>query len=279
MIRNPWTPMLLGLAVEVIAFVTLLFLPETLPGGYTNASILPTPSTSGSSQAITSTSAAIPSGHHSPSPAQRSLEFLGRAHSSLAFLVSDSCILLIVSAFIVHMLFLNRNVMLQYISTQYAVSIAQATVLISIRSGLVFLLCIIILPVISLSVRGRLGAKRADLVLSQVSAALLALGFLGVGLAPNLPVLVTGLLTNALGWGLFPFLRSLSTGLVEPHHVARLNSCIGVFDTAGLMVGSPLLAALFTKGIEVGGVWFGLPFLVCAAVVTVLGLILARVRV
>lgn len=264
MIWNPWIPMILGLAVEFISIVTLLFIPETLR--YSD----PDPPAPGSALAPTATL------QHQPLQWRKMFH---RAHSPISFLVSDIRVLLIASAFAVHMLFLNRDVMLQYISTRYDISLAHATALISIRSGLVFLLCVVILPIVNVYCRKRFGNKSSDLLLSRVSATLLALGFLGIGLASNLPLLISALAFSSLGTGLFSFLRSLSTSLVEAHHVARLNSCIGVFDTVGLMIGSPLLATLFTRGIELGGPWFGLPFLFCAGVVTMLTLVLAQVTV
>lgn len=264
MIWNPWIPMILGLAVEFISIVTLLFIPETLDY---SGSLSPTSSSS-------SLASAAP-----PNRSSHWRTLLHRTHSSVSFIVSDIRVLGLFSAFAVHMLFLNRDVMLQYISTRYKISLAQATVLISIRSGLVFLLCVVVLPIVSIYCRNRVGSKRSDLILSRTSAALLTLGFLGLGLAPNLPLLVLALVLNSLGWGLFSFLRSLLTSLVDAHKTARLNTAIGVFDTVGLMIGSPLLAALFTRGVERGGLWFGLPFLLCAGVVAMLTLVLVRINV
>lgn len=193
----------------------------------------------------------------------------------LSFLFSDRRIPLILSTFIVHMLFLNRDVLLQYISTRYSISLAQATAIISIRSGAVIFICVVLLPALSIYCRNRVGPNRSDLFLARISAVIIVLTFLGIGLAPSLPGLISALTLNALGWGLWSFLRSLLTSLIEAEKVARLNTFIGVFDTIGLMVGSPLLAELFARGIDLQGCWFGLPFLACAGVITIfLGLLL-----
>ncbi|KAH8748998.1 hypothetical protein F5883DRAFT_366984, partial [Diaporthe sp. PMI_573] len=89
-----------------------------------------------------------------------------------------------------------------------------------------------------------------NLFLSRVSIVLLAVGFLGVSLAPNLFFLVSALVVSVLSWGFFSFLKSLTTSLVEIHYMARLNSIIGVFNTIGLIIGSLLLATLFIIGLD-----------------------------
>lgn len=177
------------------------------------------------------------------------------------------------------MLFLNRDILLQYISARYDTSLSTATIFISIRSGLVIFLCIFILPRIGKHYHGRWGSLQADRVLALVSAALLALGFLGLSVAPGLVTLSVCLVVNSLGWGLFAFLRSFLTNLGGKSEVARLNSIIGVFDTLGLMVGSPLLASLFSRGIEMKGFWFGLPFLFRGFIVSAIVLCLSQVNI
>lgn len=198
----------------------------------------------------------------------------------MSFLTSDIRILLISISFTIHLLFLNRDVLLQYTSTRYEISLASATAVTSIRSGLVFIVCVFILPVVSRNYHRRFASQPlADLALARISAVLLALGFLSVAVAPNLPWLVAGFVLTSLGWGLHAFLRSLVARFVEVHHLARLNSFIGLFDTVGITLGGPILAKLFSKGLELGGFWLGLPFLACAGVVTTLALVLVFIRV
>ena len=67
------------------------------------------------------------------------------------------------------------------------------------------------------------------------------------------------------GSGYANLLRSLLNGLVEPHHVGVMNTLVGFIDTIGLMVFSPLLSQALRSGLNLGGVWIGLPFM-CAAV-------------
>lgn len=290
MVWNPWIPMLLGLCMESIGIAILFLIPETL--GYKKTTIDSDSESSSLGVEDSEPTTLINASHvdpasdtetdNSPSWTWRESPFR-RVPRSISFLVSDIRIFLIVAIFSVHMLFSNRDILLQYISSRYQVNLAQATALVSIRSGLAFLLCVVVLPVANIYCRSRLfdgRAQRSDIFLARTSSIFLALGFLGIGLAPNLPLLVASLVVNSLSWGLWSLLRSLSTDLVrDAGHVARLNSFIGIVDTVGLMVGSPLLAALFTKGMELGGPWRGLPFVVCAGAVAVLALILGCVQV
>ena len=262
--QSPWIPMILGLAVEFVALGLIAFIPETL--NY-SGSLSPK-----STRSLAGSIASV-------KPVRTCRSLLHPAHDYVSFLISDVRIVLITSAFAVHMLLQNEDLLLQYISTRYQTSLALATVFASIRSGLILLFCLIVLPATTLFFRRRFGPKESDLLLSRASAALIALGFLMIGLAPSRSLLSCALVINSMGWGLFTFLRSLLTSLVEAHHVARLNTLIGVFDTVGYMIGSPLLALLFETGLELGGVWSGLPFLFCAVVVAMIGMTLGGIKI
>lgn len=270
MIWSPWVPMLLGLSVEFVSIIILPTIPETLHYNDQHSASPPSPDPT----------AATPDNPLDDAAKSRQWHAILRsARNSVSFLTSDKRILQVIAAFFVHMLFANRDVMLQYISSRYHVSLAYATTLIAVRSGLVLLLFVVLLPTINFYSRRRFGPRRSDLFLARTSGAIFVLSFLGVGLAPKLPFLVSALVLDAFGWGFFSFLRSLATSLVEAHHVARLNSFIGVLDTIGLMIGSPLLAALFAKSLELGGIWLGLPFLFDACLVAAATLMLVIVVV
>ncbi|KFA81103.1 hypothetical protein S40288_01022 [Stachybotrys chartarum IBT 40288] len=266
MVRDPWIPMVLGLLVEIGDMATLLLIPETR-----NCNAISTISEPRSS--------VMENSQNKHSRWKRSLDVLKQARGAMSFLISDRRLLMVAFSFLVHMLFLNQDVLRQYISVRYNTSLAHATVLMSIRSGLVFLICVAILPRASNYNRPRLGPERSDLNLARISAAVIALSFLGIALAPTKLLCTLALASNSLGWGLFSFLRSLATGLVEEHHTARLNSLICIFDIVGLMIGSPLLAALFSRGVELTGFWTGLPFFMCSGVMLALLLGLVRVKV
>lgn len=259
---SPWIPMLLGLGIELASLIVLVFIPETID----------------LRRSAPVSSPASPPDDRTRVESSRWNRLVNHVQSFPSRLPSNYRVILISCTFLVHMLLLNRDVLLQYISTRYGISLAESTTLISIRSGLVVLLSVAVLPLVNTYCRRRLSTQQSDMLLARTSALIMALSFLGVGFAPRLPLLVASLVVNALGWGFWSFLRSLTTSLVEVKNLARLNTLIGVFDTVGLMIGSPVLAALFAKAIEFEGPWFGFPFIVCSGVIGLLALVLFAIR-
>lgn len=117
-------------------------------------------------------------------------------------------------------------------------------------------------------------SRRSDLYLSRLCVVAMAAGFLFMALSTSLPLLILAMAVNTLGFGLHLYLRNLATSLVEPHHVARLMTSVSWIDTSGLMVASPLLAWLFERGVEMRGIWMGLPFLFTAGIFGVIAILL-----
>lgn len=71
-----------------------------------------------------------------------------------------------------------------------------------------------------------------------------------------------GLVIISLGGGYNVLIRSLLTSIVEANHVGTLYNTIAVTETVGLVIAGPLLSASFRRGLEMGGAWIGLPFIV-----------------
>lgn len=265
MMTNPWIAMFIGLALQLVPLFLYPRLPETL--GYNAIPTIPPSPLSSLGSSIHSTKRT------------RTGRLLEALQESYTFVMSDKRLLLMFPAFFIHLILMSRDVLMQYLSVRYQISLARATVLISIRSGLILVLNLALWPLLTwlFRTKWRVHPQKADLFLSRSCVLIMSIGFLAIALAPTLPLVVVAMMFNTFGWGLTLFLRSLMTSLVEGHHVARLNSFLGIFDTTGLMVGGPLLALAFTKGVEMGGLWIGLPFFGCAAVTGLIGFFLAFV--
>lgn len=108
-----------------------------------------------------------------------------------------------------------------------------------------------------------------DLWLARWSCVLLILADLLIAFSNTPALFAAGLVLLAGGCGLPPLLRSLLNALVEPHHVGTLNTLLAFMDTLGLMTAAPVFSQALRRGIEMGGGWIGLPFVVAACITAV----------
>lgn len=113
-----------------------------------------------------------------------------------------------------------------------------------------------------------------DLWLSRWSGLALIIADLVTTFSFTPALYTTGLVLLAGGSGLGPLIRGLLNALVEPHHVGIMNTVVGILETAGIMVASPIFSWSFQRGMEMGGAWIGLPFaagtvITCGATVVV----------
>ncbi|OJD35970.1 mfs transporter [Diplodia corticola] len=202
---------------------------------------------------------------------------------SAAFLWSDRRISILVLVYSVHSLVIDANeLLIQYISAHFAVSLSHATLVLAFQSALIIVHLLFVLPAITHFLTARLGmaVQLKDLYLARWSALFLSLGLLGIGIAPTLLLLITAIPFEVAGWGFTFVVRSLMTSFVESHHVARLYTVLTLVDTAVLMVGSPVTAALFDRGMSSGdGSTAGLPYVVCSLLVAVFGVLVLFVRI
>jgi ATP/ADP translocase len=69
-----------------------------------------------------------------------------------------------------------------------------------------------------------------------------------------------------------PGVRSLATSFVHADQVSRLYAVIAVIQTVGRMLSGPIVARAFSWGVELGGPWIGMIFIVTAGIVLVFGI-------
>ncbi|KAF8243213.1 hypothetical protein K440DRAFT_77325 [Wilcoxina mikolae CBS 423.85] len=124
----------------------------------------------------------------------------------------------------------------------------------------------------------KMSATESDLYISRTSACLVTLGFLGIAIAPNPPLMIIALIVDTLGSGFGASTRSLATTMVHPSNIGKLYTSIAVFDTLGALVGGPSISLAFQWGIKLGGGWIGLPFLVLAMLSAVVTVVVFMVR-
>lgn len=272
MTQNPWIPYLLGTVLFVIAIGVFLLVPETkgFPEAGAAEHSLPPPSPQQQDPVSQVETPAI-----SDDEAEEADQIWANKHpilhelrsivQFLSFLFHDWRVPLLLLPFTTHILVASINpLLLQYLSKRYALRTAQATLLTTVRTGAITLTMAFLLPALSRFLaqrrQGRLSSAYKDLYLARASELLFCLGWLGVALAQSWPLAAAALVVAAAGQGGILMARSVLTAWIPPARIARVYSLIGLIDTAGALVGFPLLAALFRRGLEGGGAWVGLPF-------------------
>lgn len=61
------------------------------------------------------------------------------------------------------------------------------------------------------------------------------------------------------------------TSLIDPSQISRLYAVLAVVETIGSLVAAPTMSKVFSRGLEIGGTWTGMAFLVVGGVYGVVG--------
>ncbi|KAK2026626.1 putative MFS transporter [Colletotrichum zoysiae] len=262
MTNSLWLPLLLGLACTVITAILAGMIPETLHRGEGGA---------------------IESEHEDLSDdlsLQRTLRRLTEhVYKTLKFIASHRSVLFLVLTFlVVDFSRQSLGVLLQYLSTRYSISIAKASILLSVRALAQLVTFIAILPLLDLFVSKKLGlsARVKDFLLSRLSIAFIMVCFAILVLAPNLSVVVVGLAFYTLGNGFSSFARSLLSSLVEKDMVGTLFTTLSMMDTLGSLLAGPIVAKTFSWSMRLDGIWKGMPYVMSFIICGLASLALSR---
>lgn len=262
MTRNPLVAVFIGIGCFGIGVPLALLIPETL--GYQQL-VKPNEECSDVGQSVST-----PKG------------FLQQCYKPLlestAYFLHDNRVILLIVTFVPVMLTMtNVPLLLQYASSRYGMTFASATMLLTVRAGVTIVMFLFVQSwVFNLLANAGVSGQKRDLLLARGSAGLMLVGWAAIGFSPNAILFTVSLMVATIGNGFPVFLRSFLTGLVEPNRVAELYTIIGVVDTLGLMVGGPLLAWLFQRGMQLGGTFVGLPFVMLGLIYAVVASFLLR---
>jgi hypothetical protein len=108
-----------------------------------------------------------------------------------------------------------------------------------------------------------------DWWIARVSAAIGVLGLLAMGTAQTITLFIGAMVFTECGAGLQAALRSILTELVDQTHVALVMTALGMFLTISEMVAGPLTAEMFKVGMDLGGLWVGMPYISSAMLLLV----------
>lgn len=123
-----------------------------------------------------------------------------------------------------------------------------------------------------------MSARRKDLWIVKLSGALQVAASVAVAFAPSPAVLISGVALSGLTAGYGVCMRSLMTSLLS-NDIAMLYTLIGMFEILGTIAANPLLSASFRMGLKLGGVWFGLPYMIAGLLYTFAFCLIACMRI
>lgn len=295
-----WTPLVFGFVCVVLSGLVLLLLPETLNFDQTagttaapakkSAPVVSDADTEDDTEEDTVADAmAPPLKRHSIGSAWQQLVHLLRtdARVTTLFILRNRPLMWLVIPFVFSVAgrFVQQLV-LQYATKRYGWSWSQVAFLLTIRSTTNLATCLVLLPLASAALlrSGRLfgidgSSLRKDLWLARVSGVLLVAGSLLIAFAVTPWLLSIALVVFSLGGGYSATMHSLLNSFVEPHHLAMLNTLLGMLEVSGLMVAAPLLFGALQRGVALGGAWTGLPFMLAAGMCLVSTVIVVVFRI
>ncbi|KAJ6780047.1 hypothetical protein PWT90_01219 [Aphanocladium album] len=155
--------------------------------------------------------------------------------------------------------------LLQYMAKRYHWSWSTATYIVSIENFFALGVLMVVLPATAwvLDRRGRSPLQR-DLFLARVSSLFAFLGTIMVAFAPVGWFCVLALIIYSFSSGFSPLFRSILSIIVEPHTMGALNTVIATVESSMGLVSAPTMAWLLNRGMDLGGVWIGLPYMFAA---------------
>lgn len=160
------------------------------------------------------------------------------------------------------------DLLIRYVSLRYGWTLADATFLFSLPAISATVVLFLLMPMVAdyLDNHFHFSAVKKNVILSRAALFLLATAMAIKGFAPNIWVLVFGLVVETLAAGSPATLRALAGCMVEAKDNGRVFSVLAISETLSNMMAYPATAYLFNQGIERGGgAWLGLPFFVTAA--------------
>ncbi|UDD57290.1 hypothetical protein AFCA_004794 [Aspergillus flavus] len=252
-IFSPWIPAILGFFTLPIGLSVLIFIPESFPplkrDGFPENDDQP----------------------DSEEQPQCSNSFKSHLAQSLHILKSSFATLKSTSIIVVLATFLTRmpehlatsQFFAQYISKRFDWPLAKTGYLLTVRGIIHLVVLSLALPWLSKLLLRKQRPASKDLTLARFSAALAAVGALGMA-ASQIRLVLFGLVLQSLGAGLGPLCRSLAISHVAPQNTSKLNTLIGIVETVSMLFAGPALAWLFEMGMKLGGLSLGLPYFALA---------------
>jgi MFS family permease len=204
------------------------------------------------------------------------------AVKAYSFLLKNKQVMLLFSAFLVFKLSRGSSwFLVQYVSLRYGWKIAGANMLVSLKSILMVALLLVVLPSASWYLQKKRGvdSRTKDLILTKASVICLLVGTLGMGLSPYVSLLIFFLIIQTMGAGFVYTTRAIVATMIKPEETARVYVMIEIIQAFGMILASPTMTNFFKWGIDLGGFWRGLAWMVAASLFAIVAAIIWRVKI
>ncbi|KAK2601809.1 hypothetical protein QQS21_004592 [Conoideocrella luteorostrata] len=272
---NAWIPLWLGFGVLVTGILSSLLVPETLSFRQKADSQRPQRAGLGGPTNMPTTP---------PKTWIQRAMFTAKndmSHIWRFIFASKSVMTLILAYTLSYGVKLNTIAnLLQYMTKRFDWKWSTATYISTVSNITALVVLLAILPVGSwmlVNKRGY-GPVGRDLLLSRISVLFVIGGSLLTAFAPVPWLFITSLIITNLGTGFSTLCRALLNAIVEPHTVATLNTTVSMMEAIMGLISSPILGWLLSEGIDLGGPWMGLPFLVCGGLALLAGMLIVAFR-
>ncbi|KAK2017781.1 hypothetical protein LZ32DRAFT_687927 [Colletotrichum eremochloae] len=108
----------------------------------------------------------------------------------------------------------------------------------------------------------------SDLVFMRVTSLLLVIGTVAMAVASASWAMVVAFIMLTMGSALTVVCRALLNVIVEPHFTGALNTIISWVELVSLLISATSLSQMLKKGLDLGGLWIGMPWIgtLCMAV-------------
>lgn len=298
MLYSPWRPLLIGWGIVIIGLCLGLTLPET-KNAFSSAGGSNSGNLSGQHNAHEMSDLSTLGDEDEDEDEEANLSFpkvvtavqvppplsipakIKAAFVSYSFFFHDRQVILLSSAFLVYKLSRGTSwFLIQYVSMRYDWRLAAANMITSLKSILMVILFVAILPMASWYLQKKKGAdsRTKDMILTKSSVLCLLVGTLGMGLSPHVSIMIFFLVIQTMGAGFVYTTRSLVTTMIHRDQTARLYTLVEIIQAMGMILASPIMTGFFNWGLQLGGIWVGLAWIVAAGLFGIVALIIWRVR-
>ena len=279
--KDPWIALTLGLCLQALAIPISLLMPETL-GAKRPGEEKAAPESSSSSSSSTPSDSHFQKGSY----LKKSKSIFSAIKANSAFITKDWRIVFLASTYPIRMTMgALDGTLLQYVPQRYHWTMADATNLQAVQSGVAMVVLLLLLPAFSSYLLNKVGytPTKKDILLTRLGFIAYAAGLVITGFAPSIFVFVIGIMVATLASGCGSAIRALLTSWVLPNEVARLYPALGIIETIGSMAGGPAISALYNAGLKAsssgkGDIFLGLPWLIVGSILTALAVVTWMLR-